>query len=123
MADSGDQYHDAARRFHATLSPSDEVVVSDYVFDETITRIRMVRGHASAVLAGEALRSSTTVRFERLTDSDFETAWEKFVSYSDQRLSFTDCTIIAMAQRLRVRRIFAFDDDFVRIGLETIPGS
>lgn len=121
LAGPRDRFHEAATAYRRQLAGSDALVVSDYVFDETMTRLRMASGHRVAVAWGSALRASGLVRLVRLTETDFETAWQRFQQFSDQRLSFTDCTIVAMAERMRLRRIFTFDEDFRRLGYDVVP--
>jgi hypothetical protein len=97
------------------------LVTSDYVFDEAVTRVARMAGHRAAVRLGEGLRGSAVARVVRLEPSDLERAWELFVKFDDQRLSFTDCTTVALAERLKPRAVFAFDDDFGKVGLKVVP--
>jgi predicted nucleic acid-binding protein len=41
--------------------------------------------------------------------------------YADQRLSFTDCTTIALLEQLEIGQIFAFDEDFQKVGYHVVP--
>jgi predicted nucleic acid-binding protein len=38
-------------------------------------------------------------------------------------LSYVDATVIALVRRLRIRRVFAFDDNFVWAELDEVPGA
>ncbi|MFO1535253.1 MAG: type II toxin-antitoxin system VapC family toxin [Thermoplasmatota archaeon] len=120
LAARQDAHHQAAVAFRAGLPRAARLLTSDYVFDETMTRLRRIDGHAAAVRVGEALRASKMATIERISEAELEAAWKLFVKYRDQPLSFTDCTVAAMAQARRLP-VFAFDDDFRRIGLQVLP--
>ncbi len=117
-----DAHHPAAKRYMEHLPAGVTLVTSDYVLDETLTRLRRVAGHPTAVRVGEALRGSSLARLLDVEREDIEEAWDLFRRFDDKELSFTDCTIIAMVRRLAVDAVFAFDEDFQRAGLKTVPG-
>lgn len=121
LGDRGDRNHSAAKGFYRGLTSGDRLYTSNYVADETITRLRYTAGH------GPAIRFADTVLESRLwsvqyVDRDREkAAVEVLRKYGDQRLSFTDCTTVALVRELRLDAVFAFDEDFVRVGLKTLP--
>lgn len=117
-----DRDHARARAELEHVRPGEALLTSDYVFDETVTRLRKRIGHDVAVAVGDAIRTSTIARLVDVEPSDVDRAWELFRKYRDKELSFTDCTTFVLAQRLRARAIFAFDDDFVKLGLRVVPG-
>ena len=43
-------------------------------------------------------------------------AWELFVRDKDRRVGWVDCASFAVMEDLGLRRVFGFDDDFVRAG-------
>lgn len=116
-----DDNHEKAKRHLLGLPEGDSLVCSDYVFDETTTLLAARHGHAVAVRVGESLRSSTFARVETLRPTDLDRAWELFVKYTDKKLSFTDCTTVALAERLKPRFVFAFDAGLSKIGLKVEP--
>lgn len=118
---SGDAHHKRAAKLLRDLPASDSLVTTDYVFDETITRVRRVAGHSTAVAVGQALRTSSLARIEAVTPSDVAAAWDLFERYDDHELSFTDCVSFAFCDRLGLKTAFTFDDDFETHGLRKVP--
>ena len=41
--------------------------------------------------------------------------WALFQQYDDKEWSYTDCTLLALAAYMKIREIFAFDDDFAQM--------
>lgn len=118
---SDDRHHGAAVRVFESLTPTDKFWTSDYVLDETVTRMQSLLGHAAAVTAGRSILESPAVRLDKTTQADVDEAWLLFVRYKDQRLSFTDCTILAQSKRLGVDAIFTFDKGFGKVRAKTVP--
>lgn len=120
--DSGDQHYEAsASCFDDLFSSSLKLLITDFVFNEVVTGLRMRAGLRQAVAAGESLRSGG--RFIRISadDSTWNAAWDIFQDYDDLKLSFTDCHSAAVMRRLGIDRIFTFDRDFAILGFEMIP--
>lgn len=120
-ADSRDRDHDAVARWlrRNTLV----LVTSDYVFDETVTLIRMELGHPAAVRFGENVQTSAAVHLVSVRTEDREVAWGTFKKFEDQRLSFTDCTSFALMKRLGLIRVLGVDRHFALMGFTQVtPG-
>ena len=112
--DASDAYHLAAVQFINTLT--EPLITSSYIFDETVTLIRMHLGHLIAVQFGERLRQEKLAKLVRITDTDEQKAWEIFERHQDKEFSFTDCTSFALMERLRIDTVFAFDRHFRQYG-------
>jgi len=98
------------------------LVLSDYVFDETVTTLRMhSRRHEVAVRAGRAIRESQTLKMVRIEVPVFEAAWERFQEREDKSWSFTDCTSFILMESLDIRRALSFDDNFRQAGFAVSP--
>lgn len=121
LAEPKDDHHASATRFVGRLEPTESLLLSDYVFDETVTWLRRRGGHRVACEFGDLLRSSSFAKILRLEAVDAEEAWSIFRRYKDKELSFTDCTNVALARRLAIAAIFAFDEDFRHVGLKVVP--
>lgn len=52
---------------------------------------------------------------------DKERAWELFRRYDDKVLSFTDCTSLAVMDRLELDTAFTLDHDFEALGYIIVP--
>lgn len=121
LATTADRHHKAAAAYVRDLPSGAALVTTEYVFDETITRLRKVAGHGAALAVGRALRTSTLARVHAVERIDIEHAWELFEKYDNKTLSFTDCTSFAFCERLGVTSAFTFDEDFEQAGLDVVP--
>ena len=91
---------------------------SDYVIDETLT-LTMVRGnHTQSVLAGKALFESALVKIVPVAPDYLQGAWELYQKYKDKRFSFTDVTTLTIMKALGIKKIFGFDREFKKVGIE-----
>jgi len=121
-----DRRHGAASRWlqeqREPGSTALRLILSDYVFDETITTLRFLsRRHDVAATAGRAIMGSGTLRMARIEPSVFEAAWSLFVDRSDKEWSFTDCTSFALMEGLGIRKALSFDENFRQAGFATLP--
>jgi predicted nucleic acid-binding protein len=113
-ADSRDPDHGAvARWLRRNTLP---LITTDYVFDETVTLVRIELGHPAAVRFGENVRASAAVQIVSVTAEDREAAWQIFKKFEDQRLSFTDCTSFAVMKRLGLAQTLTVDQHFLLMG-------
>jgi len=113
-ADSRDRHHgNVARWLRRNALP---LVTSDYVFDETVTLIRMELGHPAAVHFGDNIRASAAVQIASVTREDSAAAWETFKKFDDQKFSLTDCTSFAIMKRLGLTRVLGTDGHFSLMG-------
>lgn len=99
------------------------LVTSDYIVDETVTRIRYDTNHKLAV---EFLnRIDLLVETEILTvvqidEKVFTEAKMLFRQYGSARLSFTDWTSFALCRTNNITKAFAFDRHFTMMGIELV---
>ena len=86
---------------------------SDYIIDEAVTTaIVRTRRHDLAVDVGKYIIQTPRITKLWTTKDTFDTAWEKFKTFKDQPLSFTDCTTLAHMEKNRIKQIMSFDSDF-----------
>lgn len=121
IANRSDQYHLKAKEFLNTLDPGIKLHTSNYIIDETITRIRMIVGHKSALTFGKEIFSSRLYTIHYIGEEIEKEAFRIFEKYLDKKLSFTDCTSFALMKKLGINKAFAFDEDFVTVGFEVVP--
>lgn len=121
LFDRKDQYHRKATAYFETLNPNLTILhTSNYVIDETITRIRIQNGYKFALEFGEHFFLSRMF-YNHYIDQELEKdAFKLFKKYSDKELSFTDCTSFALMRKVEINKAFAFDDDFARVGFEIV---
>ena len=119
LADSRDPAHEQAvseRRSHAGA-----LVTSDYVLDETITRLfsacpfSAAREFCGAILQAASSRS---LHVERITPERFDAAYQLRLLYSDKpRISFTDLTSFVVMRELEIRNVLTADRHFAQVHL------
>lgn len=120
--DAGDQHHRAAAAcFDELFAKPVKLLITDFIFNEVVTGLRMRAGWRPAVTAGECLQSGG--RFIRIpTEAGmWDIAWTIFHDYEQLKLSFTDCFSAAVMRKYAVERIFTFDSDFAVLGFDLIP--
>lgn len=107
-----DEYHEAANKIMQKLKEGlfGKIFLSDYVFDEFVT---LSGSHLRFDLAaewGQIILDSEKIELVTTEHSEFNVAWNLFKQYKE--LSFTDCTILAIAKQLDIDKIASFDSDF-----------
>ncbi|MDF1532621.1 MAG: PIN domain-containing protein [ANME-2 cluster archaeon] len=125
LANDRDTYYKAARRLlmdlqKGRLRPS-RLITSDYIIDETLTRIRFKAGHTQAVSWSRNIHSSNIIELMRVDKTLYEDALAIFEKYHDKQLSFTDCTSFALMKSMGIDDVFTFDEDFRKLGFNSIP--
>jgi predicted nucleic acid-binding protein len=107
-ADRGDASHERAKE---VLGGGESLVTTDHVLVETwvLLRHRLSRGAAERFWAG---LKAGAAELEAVTPADLAVAWSIGESFPDQDFSIVDRTCFAVMQRLGLRRVAAFDDDF-----------
>ena len=124
VAHRGDANHRAARRLLQTLSRERRpLITSTYVLDELFTLLRFRWDHRTAVEFGEKLTRSRWCRVVDISEATRIAAWQMFVRYDDQELSFTDCTSFALMHELGLHDAFAFDQHFEAVGFVRLPAA
>ena len=107
-ADRGDRLNGAAKRLLATDEP---LVTSDHVLVETWRLIHHFISAYAAEVFWEGLRSGVAA-VEQTTSADLESAWAIGQRFPDQDFSLVDRTSFALMERLGIKRVISFDDDF-----------
>jgi uncharacterized protein len=126
----GDSDHD---RVKAAFAPyrgrplGGEVLITNYIVDETVTLLRR-RGHPDAkaryrlaIDAGEQLLSGVLGRVYHVTENDDQEALAYLAKHDDQAYSFTDCVSFVLMERLGIREALAIDREFTH-RFVAIPG-
>ena len=93
----------------AWLAARNEFVVLDWIFDETMTLIKARLGSTVALQTGRSLRHNPVYRWVAVSPDDEREVWAVFQQYADKRWSYTDCALLVMSRRLRVKQIFSYD--------------
>ena len=112
LADRSDRHHKRARRFYQEEAPRGRLVTTDLIVAEGWSLIAAHLGRAAAVTFWETLRI-TRIPIFPLDAVDLEAAWRILQAFPDQTFSFTDCTSLALMERIGVHEAFAFDAHFL----------
>lgn len=120
-ADEDESNHLKASDFINQLKTIDRLHASNYVFDETVTRLRFTLGHRLALTFAEGLLQSGLYQIHYIDSEREKRALEIFRRYHDKPLSFTDCTSVALVREKKLDGVFAFDEDFRSVGLRVFP--
>ncbi|NBD36759.1 MAG: PIN domain-containing protein [Chloroflexi bacterium] len=118
---SSEKHHPAARRF-VMESPTTRWIILETVFDEFVTWMRAKVSIAASIQIGQILR--TEPLYLNIDDADDAATWETFCRYDDKRWSYTDCSILTLAHKLKVNDVFAFDDHIQQmegLGIHRVP--
>ncbi len=115
--DKKDENHERASQLIESAAAGEYglLYTSDYIFDEAVTLavIRTGRKEISESL-GKMILGEGEPKFLvmlRVNDQAFKEAWRIFRK-SDKKLSFTDCTTIALSRIYGTDSVMSFDSDF-----------
>jgi predicted nucleic acid-binding protein len=116
-----ERHHQAARNY-SLQHPNSRWIILSSIFDETVTWIRIKVSIADSIRIGRMLREEH--RYIALSDADDAATWEAFCRYDDKSWSYTDCSLLVMAQRLGISHVFAFDEhirQMAGLGIVCVP--
>lgn len=126
--DKSDQHHREASRWWKEIyerkSQWREILITDYILDELVTRIRQKIHHGKAVQILNSLLKldeRNVIRLVWIDDHFFSKAKQIFERYKDQNFSFTDCTSFAVCQEKEVPDAFSLDEHFDVFRLTRYP--
>ena len=121
LTDTSDQYHEEAVGIYAILKQQRvRFITTDYVIDETVTRLRYDANHHIALEFLDAMTlsgSADTLQIVHINESLFKEAVSIFRQYDSAVLSFTDCVSFAVCKRYEISEAFAFDRHFPMVGV------
>lgn len=120
-ADKSETNNQKAVNCLLSLSPSVKLITTNFIVDETVTRIRNLLGVQAAHGAGTEILTSAKYKVVTIDEHICLKALEKLQKYSDKLLSFTDCTSFVVMEQMKIKTALAFDDDFVKVGFQVAP--
>jgi predicted nucleic acid-binding protein len=113
--DKDAKHHEAAKEAMTTTLKGEygQPYVTDYVYDETVTLTRRrMEGFEDAKTVSDRILGTDALKLVRIERRYFEKAVDVFESYSDQSLSFTDASTVAVVEERDMDYVLSFDDDF-----------
>lgn len=107
-----DQNHENAQELMKSIMNKDfgDIFISDYIFDEVATGLLKNVGLKESIEICDVVLGSSYLEF--INGPTFKRSLEMFKSQKNTRLSFTDCTNIAIMKEKGIKNIAAFDGDF-----------
>lgn len=119
LANRKDQHHlEAQRRFQELRAGKFLLVTSNFILDESYTRLQRKAGMGVAIAFGESLQQSRQIKILSIDRALEEKAWQIFKKYQEHAFSYTDCTSFALMQHKKIHQAFAFDKDFKIFGFK-----
>ncbi len=103
-----DKYHKKAKKILMNLNEK-KIFYSDYVFSELLTLTKKRKGLKEANKLLELLLNSE-IQMLKVERKHIALAVELFKKY--EKLSFTDCTNIALMLDFNIKTIYSFDKGF-----------
>ncbi len=124
LSNQRDQSHTDAVTIYADLKRQRaRFLTTDYVIDETITRLRYDVSHSVAVQFLDFIERAQKIDGLTVTEIDkilFQEAKRLFRQYDSAKLSFTDCTSFAVCQKHNISETYAFDEHFAMRGITVL---
>lgn len=118
-----DPHHESAKSFMAGwLAKGGSFLLTDVVFCETMTLLKVRLGSDLAIRVGQELRDNPAYPWLPLGPEGERATWALFQRYRDKEWSFTDCALLAMSRRAAIPQVFSFDSHFSQMpNLERVP--
>lgn len=121
MADRRDPDHRSVADFIQAIKDQVSLITTDYVLDETVTVVKKRYDYELAVHLGRKLRASEFCRYHILSPEDETATWAIFEKYQDKAWSYTDCSCLAIMQRLDIAEVLSLDTHFRQMGVQVWP--
>jgi predicted nucleic acid-binding protein len=121
LADADDRGHTAVHSWFIDHAQNVGLVLTDYVFDECMTLMKVRFGAQAATSFGQRIRNSQFCQFVHLTPQDEASTWKIFSQYSDKDRSYTDCSCLAVMRRLGIEQALTTDHHFRQMGITVVP--
>jgi predicted nucleic acid-binding protein len=115
LVDTDSNHHKALALSTAFDERSGAVVISSHIFTELMNVLGKKLGHQVAVSAGQQIIETDQYVIVEEFDEELEEALERFAQ-QPASVSFTDCIVMALADRLGTKLIFGFDEVFAKNG-------
>jgi predicted nucleic acid-binding protein len=121
LADHRDPARASVERFVAKPTKSGiELILSDYIVDESCTPAKARGGRHGALRLLEIIDRSHAFRRVWIGEERFEAAKSLFQKHADQGYSFTDCTSFVLMRELRIKDALTTDRHFVEAGFRPL---
>jgi len=106
LYNTSDEKFQKAQEFAA--HQDDLFLIPDVILPE-VTFLFSRYGKVPAVIKFLTTLAAASPHLEPLTIPDIERAYEIMAIYADSKFDFVDCSIMALAERLKITRVCTFD--------------
>jgi hypothetical protein len=120
LVDRKDPNHPRAAAYLKQVTTAKHLLLSNHIFDETMTLVKLRLGMQTALQLGLRLRNSQLIEQVVFTPEIEFATWRLFTQYKDKEWSYTDCTCLALAQQQQIGHAFTFDHHFAQMGLVAV---
>jgi predicted nucleic acid-binding protein len=114
LIDTDANHHKALAQSQVFDESPGAVIIPSHVFSELMNVLGKKLGHKVAVSAGQQILATPSYLIME-SDKELEKTLERFARQSSS-VSFTDCIVMALADRLGTKLIFGFDEVFRKNG-------
>jgi predicted nucleic acid-binding protein len=121
LVDRQDPHHARAVTFLKTQTLTGSLLISNHVFDETMTVVKARLGMQAALQLGLRMRNSRFIEMVIFSAAHEQEIWRIFSQYTDKDWSYTDCACLALARQRDIHQAFTFDHHFAQMGLVMVP--
>jgi predicted nucleic acid-binding protein len=125
ITDSADQYHEVALLVQEEIEGKYQLIVSNYILDETFTLLLMNVGYQRTLEFKQMLDvliQAGILQVVWVTAEFAEEAWQVFEQFNtDKYWSFTDCVSYVVMKRDGILEAFTFDHHFKQMGFRCHP--
>lgn len=100
------------------------LVMSDYIYDELLTRIIYDFGKAQtekAIKVIDETLAAQDLKLLRVDEIVFNKAREILLKFAEHKISFTDATSYVFCKEFKIDEVFSLDEDFKKMGLSVSP--
>ena len=121
IADASEQNHTLMLETLSLLPRALKLITTNFVLDETITRIRSLLGVEIAYDFAQKFLQLPQYQMITIETKIIRKALELMKKYKDKTFSFTDCTSFIVMENLKLKQAITLDNDFKKAGFEMIP--
>ncbi len=115
------RHQEASACYRERVKTPGSIVTSDFVLDETLSRLFRHRAFDEAWRFARGILDSAKRGFiiiEWVTEARFRRAFDLRLKFSDKpRISFTDLTTMIIMKELKLRDVLTADKHFLQAGL------
>lgn len=125
ICDSKDAHHQQAIAFSQQIARKYQLVVTNYILDETYTLLLMNAGYQQAIALKkkfDLLIQTNILQVVWVSEEIAAQAWTVFEQFNvDKQWSFTDCVSYVVMTQQKITEAFTLDHHFSQMGFLRRP--